>query len=91
MDIVVERFFGDRCIRPISIDTTVASYLGCAFLQESPESPGICRNLGSKKKELRSFFAGTSRKSRTDREGMLKNTFLFCRNPFLLATVGTRV
>jgi hypothetical protein len=37
----------------------VATYpndLGCAFLQESPEFPRIRRNLGSKKKELRSFF-----------------------------------
>ncbi len=56
------------------------STLGCALLQESPEFPGIRRNLGSKKRELRSFFAGTSRKGRTDREGTLKNTFLFCRN-----------
>jgi hypothetical protein len=40
--------------------------LGCAFLQKSPEFPGILRNLGSKKKELRTFFAGMSRKGRTD-------------------------
>jgi hypothetical protein len=59
--------------------------LGCAFLQESPEFLAIRSNLGSKKKELRSFFAGTSRKSGTDREGMLKNMLLFCRNPFSLA------
>ncbi len=54
--------------------------LGCAFLQESLEFPGIRRNLGSKKNELCSFFAGTSKKGWTDRKGMLKNTFLFCRN-----------
>jgi hypothetical protein len=59
--------------------------LDCAFLQESLEFPRIRRNLGSNKKERRSIFAGSSRKSGTDREGMLKNTFLFCRNPFSLA------
>ncbi len=49
--------------------------------------PGISQNPQESgfKKELRSFFAGTSRKSGTDHEGLLKNTFLFCRNPFLLA------
>jgi hypothetical protein len=48
--------------------------------RNSPEFPGISRNLGSKKKELRSFFAGTSRKSQTDRAVTCKNRFLFCRN-----------
>jgi hypothetical protein len=42
--------------------------------------PGIPWNLqepGFKKKELRSFFAGTSRKGQTDCKGMLKNMFFF--------------
>jgi hypothetical protein len=51
---------------------------GIQGIRRNPQKPGL------KKKELRSFFAGTSRKSRTDHKRMLKNTFLFCWYPFLL-------
>jgi hypothetical protein len=69
-----------RLLNEYQVIYLILKYLGCAFLQESPEFPGIRRNLGSKKKELRFFIAGTSRKSRSDRKGTLKNMFLFCQN-----------
>jgi hypothetical protein len=54
----------------------------CRNTRNSPESTGT---WVQKKRNYVPFFAGTSRKSRTDREGMLKNMSLFCRNLFLLA------
>ncbi len=56
--------------------------LGCAFLQEFPGIPWNPQEPGFKKKDIHSFFAGTSRKSETDCKGTLNNTFLFCRNLF---------
>jgi hypothetical protein len=74
------RWNGSMSLHDIFDQLTTTYGTSCAFLQESPEFPGIRRNLGSKNKELRSNFAGASRKSQTDHKGMLKNMFLFCQN-----------
>jgi hypothetical protein len=45
-----------------------------------PKIPWNPQEPEFQKKEICSFFAATFRNGRTDCEGMLKNTFLFCRN-----------